>query len=806
MTLPNSKSYLTQHNQRCTISKLTNQIENTGSAAENLIDIIEDISSSVVNQMGAIEKVIKEIENYSVVNDEVNAQTENSKLIADKTMKVAKSGHGATDRSIKAIEDIEISVASVKTEVVSLSKQTLEISKMLKIIKDISQKTNILSLNAQIEAARAGDAGLGFAVVADEVGKLAKSSDKAAEEINNILEKIELGIKTTLEAMKKSNSKVDEGIQITKDTTVVFDNIIKSVDETSGVINEINIALHQQSDSLAQIMGSTQLMDKETKKVIGLSEVALIDVENTKAAINQLSNVGDILTNLSNHIAKLQNNLDSSKNKVVLSTFMNGELRTLDPAISTEAATNLVLQNIHLGLLSMGNNLNALAGIAKSWYVKEDNLTWVFNLRRNVKFHNGRTVNANDVRYSFDRLLSPQLKSPAAWFLFPLEGAEEYYNRKISIFKGVKVVSPYQIELKLKTPYPGFILNLTQPSTAVLAKEEVRKGKFTGCGSFYLSSETDNQYILTAFKDFYGGSPYVDEVHLTYQDDNLEENIVQGKYNFLEIKDMNQVKKIRSSNSSMVVETMDIISSNFAAFNFRSNSIFAQNVEIREAINYAVNKKRIRSEIMLGLVDECRGIFPPSMLNDLTLSGFSYDPQKARMILRKNHFNKISNKLKILIRKSDVNADTQNRKMIDYIIEDLKAVGIECTLIPVPANQYYKTESMEKVDLSIIGWIADTGDMDNFLEPIFNVANFTNFGKYDNPKVLELMKETKKIIIPAKRIEKYKEIQEIILTDVPWLHLYHSKTIVARKSTGIENVRYSPVGKIMFENVMITEE
>ncbi|WP_371802258.1 ABC transporter substrate-binding protein [Candidatus Lokiarchaeum ossiferum] len=802
----NTNSHLSQHNQRCTISKLTNKIENTESAAENLIDIIEDISKSVVNQMGAVEKVIKEIENYSIVNEKVNTQTENSKLIANNTMNVAKSGHGATDRSIKAIKDIETSVGSVRSEVLSLSEQTMEISKMLKIIKDISQKTNILSLNAQIEAARAGDAGRGFAVVADEVGKLAKSSDNAAEEINNILSKIETGIKTTLGAMKESNNKVNEGVQITKDTSAVFDNIIKSVNETSGVINEINFSLHRQSDSLAQIMDSTQIMDGESKKVMSLSEVALIDVENTKAAINQLSNVGDILTTLSNQVEKLENKLNSSQNNIILTTYMAGELRTMDPAVSTEAATNGVLQNMHLGLLTMGNNLNALAGIAKSWYVKEDNLTWVFNLRRNVKFHNGRTVNGNDVKYSFNRLLSPQLNSPAAWFLFPLEGAEEFYNRKTSLFKGIKVVNTYQIELKLKAPYPGFILNLTQPSTAILAKEDIPKGKFTGCGSYYLSSETESQYILAAFKDFYGGLPYVDEIHIIYQDEDLEKNVIQGKYHFLEIKDMNQVKKIRSTNSSMTIETMDIISSNFAAFNFRSNSIFVQDVEIREAINYAVNKKRIISDVMLDLVDECKGIFPPSMLNDRSISGYPFNPQKAKMILRKKNFNKSTNKLKILIRESDVNSDTQNRKIIEYIEEDLKTVGIECSLVPVPAAQYYKPESMAKADIAIIGWIADTGDMDNFLEPIFNVANYTNFGKYDNPKVLELMNEAKMIIIPAKRIEKYKEIQKMLLADVPWLHLYHSKTIVAKKKTGIENVQYSPVGKIMFENVMVTEE
>lgn len=794
---------LYRRNQARTITKLANHVDNTNSTTKNLIDIIESIGKSVITQMSAIRKVITEIENYSVMAEEVQTQTESSKLIAKSTIQVAEEGHSATTQSIRAIRDIENAVIGVKDKVVSLEHETQEISKILTIIKDITQQTNILSLNAAIEAARAGDAGRGFAVVADEVGKLAKKTGDLAEKIGEIVQQIDLRTKETLNAMDRGVEKVDEGVSIANNTSTVFDNIINSVNQTSTFFDEINVSLHQQNQLLNKVLHSTESMDGESQKVMTLSEIALIDAENTKSAIQELASITNNLNEISSKFSSSLETLGQKHQKYILRTFISSELRTLDPAISTEQETNRILQNIHLGLLSAGDKLNVLAGIAKTWFVKEDNVTWVFLLRKNVKFHNGRLVSAKDVKYSFERLLSTTLESPAAWFLFHIKGATDYHSGKTRTVSGIRIINQYQIELELMTPYVGFLLNLAQPTCSILAEEDVRKGKFTGCGSYYLSETTETNYILTANKNFYGGAPYIDEIHLYFKDSNLLDNLISGKYDFLEIKDQTLTKALKSQKSMMQIKTNDVISSNYAVFNFKSTNPLIQDKTIREAINYAINKKRIINEVFFGLFDECRGIFPPSMLNDPSLRGFPHSPQKARLLLQAKKSLLSTHKIKILIREKDLEEKSQNRLILDYIKSDLESVGFSTQYVPVPASKYYSSENLTKMDIMLVGWIADTGDMDNFIEPIINPSNLTNFGKYDNPEVLKNMKSAKELIIPSQRIEKYKQIQNQILADIPWIHLYHSKTIFAVKKTGIKNVNFNPVGKIKFEDIML---
>ncbi|WDC84348.1 ABC transporter substrate-binding protein [Caloramator sp. mosi_1] len=112
--------------------------------------------------------------------------------------------------------------------------------------------------------------------------------------------------------------------------------------------------------------------------------------------------------------------------------------------------------NVHAGLLLPGLGVDIYPGVAKSWYVEEDNLTWIFNLKKGIKFHNGREVTAQDVKYSFERLLSPKLNSPNSWFLFDIEGAAEYNAGKVREVSGIKVLDRYCISLKLKSHIQDF--------------------------------------------------------------------------------------------------------------------------------------------------------------------------------------------------------------------------------------------------------------------------------------------------------------------------------------------------------------
>ena len=137
-----------KHNQKCIVDRIGTKIDETGFAAENLISITHNIAENVEIQMDSIDKVINEISNYSALAEEVFASTENSKQIAEQTLGIAEEGSKAVNNSINAMKEIETSVSTTKNVVNDLNIKSEHINDMLKIIKDIANHTNLLSLNA----------------------------------------------------------------------------------------------------------------------------------------------------------------------------------------------------------------------------------------------------------------------------------------------------------------------------------------------------------------------------------------------------------------------------------------------------------------------------------------------------------------------------------------------------------------------------------------------------------------------------------------------------------------------------------
>ncbi|MHA1584897.1 MAG: ABC transporter substrate-binding protein [Promethearchaeota archaeon] len=791
----NNREDLVFHNQLCTIDKLNKKVEETDNATGNLIRIIGNIFSSVQKQMKAIDKTFNEFKHYSGLVKKLSKDTKNSKKIADNTVDIAKSGQDATTDSIHAIKAIEGSVNNIKEEILNLSQKISEIYNMLNSIKGIAQQTRILSINAAIEAARAGDAGRGFSVVADEVGKLAFQSNQVVENISTILESVEDGISQTSEAMVESVDQVQNGVKVITSTNKTFTNIIGSVEKITDLFSNTIKSLTTQDENLQIIENSNQTLQFESQQVLSMTKLAQMDTQNTKIAMVRLRESTQLLT-------KITSNLQSKRLDNSINTYIPNEVSSWDPVLVIQQDDIRVLSNIHHGLLSAGLTNNILAGLAKTWYVKDDNLTWVFNLRTNARFHNGRIVNATDVKFSFEHLLNPNVKSPGAWLLFPVEGAKEYNEGLSQNISGIQVINKYQISLKLAEPYTGFLLNLAHANCSVIAKEDFTKGKITGCGPFYLKDKTDKFYVLESFKDYFGGTSYLNKIKLFYKDPEFSNHLEENLYDFLFLTDNQNINRMKNK-SDWNVKSVDIIETNYLCFNMNSNSIFVKDKELRDSLKYAINRDRLTKEILGGYATIAKGIFPPTILNDTSLRPYQYNPQKTKAILLRKHFQPQQNKLRILVRES-INGNVGNdEKLAGFIQEDLKAVGIETTLVPVNRKDYYKSDSLMKADMMSIGWIADTGEEHNFLDSIVNPANFANFGDYNNPQVLQLMNIAKALIIPQERKDAYCEIQKLILDDLPFIPIYHTKTIYAVKK-GIENIHVTPTGKFNYDDIILS--
>lgn len=794
----NKETKLLIHNQGCIVEKISNRIEETGFATENLIDIINEISKNIDNQSQSINKVVCEIEEFSALTQQMYASTLDSQKIAQETMASAHEGNLATDKSISAMNEIESSVGYIRTVVKSLSNETAQIDGMLNIIKDITKQTNLLSLNAAIEAARAGEHGRGFAVVADEVSKLAKKSQESVEVISNTISRIKDSIDKTIETMDESSVKVNHGVSIANDTVKVFSKIVETISNSNEITTEINTAIANQTKSLDEIILSTQNMNEVTEKIMSSTEIALMNANYTKSSLHTLSNTSsDLNSTTDNLLSRIQKGDDDT---LTIRTFIDGDVENLDPAMVFDQGSIRILDCINIGLLISGSSSNIMPGVAKSWYVEEDNLTWVFNLRKGAKFHNGKEITAQDVKYSLERLLNPSLKSPNSWFLHPIEGATEYNEGKSKVFSGIKILDRYRISIKLTSPYSGFLLNLAQPCCSILDSEDLKRNKFTGCGPYIIEDKDEQKYIFKAFNEYLGGKAYVERLDFVYNDEKYLENFIDGKYDFLILSGYNTVNELSKFKNKISINKQDVMTTQFAGFNLRKNSIFAKDKTLRKAINYAINKNKIINEVTNNLATESKGVFPPAILDNKHLSGFSYDLNKAKKLLLDSSYN--NEVLKILGTERKSEQKSSRDKIIDYLIEDLNALGVRVEVVRIPSDKYMKAESIEKCDVYFMGWIADTGDPDNYLEPLFNPNNYTNFCGYDNSEVTELMDESKKILNPTRRTEMYKKIQDIIIDDAPWIFLFHPQTVYANRHN-VKNVKINTLNRLRYEDIII---
>jgi ABC-type transport system substrate-binding protein len=788
---------LLKHNQKCIVNRINQKIEDTGFAVENLIALIHNMANEVEMQRESTEKVVDEIGSYSALAEEVFASTENSRLIAEQTIKIAKNGRKASDNSIQAMNEIETAVKNAKRVVNDLSLKSSHINDMLIIIKDIANHTNLLSLNASIEAARAGEAGRGFSVVAKEVKNLAQRSAESAAQISNTISEINHSIEDTISAMNKSMSKVVEGNEIASDTKNVFNEIINAVGNTNNVTEEINAAVSRQTEGLEGIINSTESMNKISEKVMVMVETASLNTGYTKTSLNTLSEVSKSLQIISNKL--LDNLKEAEKNKTSLSTFLSEAPLNYDPQLAIDSQSGQILYNIHSGLLIIGSTGEIMPGLAKSWYVLEDNVTWVFNLRKGAKFHNGREITSEDVKYSYQRLLSSSLKSPNSWLLEQIEGAVEYSKGLKNEVSGIHILDKYRISIKLTGSYSGFLLNLGQYVCSILPKEDIEKGKFTGCGPYAIKKAEEDRCILSAFKDYFGGVAYVDEIIIKFQGNKSASSFINKQCDFITIENKQQIEELSKAKVSNI-QYRSIMATYYVGFNLRSNSIFVRDNEIREAISTAIDKKKIIDEVLCGLGEEAKGPIPPNMIDNGYISDLSYNPRLSREILEKKRNLLGNTNMKILVR--DENEETIYSKITELVIQNLKEVGIQCDLEKVSVDKYHDAKTISRSDLFLSRWISDTGDMDNFLQPMFNPNNVTNFTGYNNPKITEMMNKAKEIINPQKRVEMYKELQKIIVKDKPWVCLYHPQIGYVSKS-GVIGVKISPLGIIRYEDIII---
>lgn len=276
-----ANAYNMQSKLREMISSVKSQAAQVGDMAHSLATSANQIAENVNHESDAVSSMAAAIEELSVSTTHISDQGDSAKRIANNSRSNAEQGAQVVNKTVDGLLSSAQEIRTASNEVSRLGEDASRISDVVKVIKEIADQTNLLALNAAIEAARAGEQGRGFAVVADEVRKLAERTAGATNEINQMSSKIGEVANHALSGMDKVVKTTQQGVGDAETAQVSIKNIQASFGEVSGVIDDIASALVEQTAAANELA-------KSTEKVSQMSE------ENSSSAQHLLSLANDL--------------------------------------------------------------------------------------------------------------------------------------------------------------------------------------------------------------------------------------------------------------------------------------------------------------------------------------------------------------------------------------------------------------------------------------------------------------------------------------------------------------------------------
>ena len=501
------------------------------------------------------------------------------------------------------------------------------------------------------------------------------------------------------------------------------------------------------------------------------------------------------------------------KNPDTIVYYTFGDAKTLDPADAYDSASAEGIFSIYEGLITYkGDDLDTFYPcLATSWDVSEDSMTWVFNLREGVKFSNGNDFTAEDVKYSFDRVLtmnSPE--SGVAWIL----------QQSIDL-DSVKVIDDYTIEINLIEPYGGFLSTIAYTVGFIVDKDYVEehggvvadteneylKLNPMGTGPYMLDHWTRNtELVLVKNPNYWGGwdGKHVDKVVIKYANEAATRILAlkNGDADIAVIPNENLVDL--EDDSGIVIIAYDSFDLVMAQLNTLSdNSMYLANTDVRRALNYAFNYQSAIDDAYVGYMSRVAGAIPSGMpYYDTQNNGvpvYDYDLDEAVSILDNAGFTLNEDEQRFdgtTIRIFYNAGNTERYKMALSFQESLNEIGILSSVIaenwPQLLHRMYTTSDW---DIIFIGWGPDYNDPDDYVFPFVASADIGgdtwNTG-YSNETVDEYLLEAKYSADPNVREDAYKKAFDIYIQDPSMIYI-GQRQYIRPKRDWVQGYYYNPV-------------
>ena len=498
------------------------------------------------------------------------------------------------------------------------------------------------------------------------------------------------------------------------------------------------------------------------------------------------------------------------------------DVATLDPAIGYDWQNWSMIKSLFDGLMDYAPGTTELRpGLAESYDLSEDGLTYTFHLRQGVTFHNGREMTADDVKYSLDRVTDPATQSPGAGFFGSILGYDAAADGSAKGLEGVKVIDPATVQITLSRPDATFLHVMALNFASVVPQEAVDAagGDFgkqpVGTGAFKLADWTIGQKLVFEKNADYWreGVPYLDSVTFEVGQEpivallRLQKGEVDVPGDGIPPAKFTEVMG-DPAQAARVVEGGQL-HTGYITLNVTTPPL--DKLEVRQAINMAINKDRI-VQIINGRAKPANQPLPPSMPGYSTdYKGYAYDVEGAKKLLADAGLaDGFETELYVM------NTDP-NPRIAQAIQQDLSEIGIKASIKSLAQANVIEAGGAGTAPMIWSGgmaWIADFPDPSNFYGPILGCAGAVeggwNWSKYCNEAVDADAVKADSFNDPADpaRLALWSEVYQKVMADAPWVPVFNEEryTMKSERMGGADNLYVDPVSiPVNYDYVYVTE-
>jgi peptide/nickel transport system substrate-binding protein len=453
------------------------------------------------------------------------------------------------------------------------------------------------------------------------------------------------------------------------------------------------------------------------------------------------------------------------------------------------------LNKIYSHLVTYDVGYTELMGdLAETWEVSDDNLTWTFNLRKDVKWHDGSDFTADDVAFSIEVCLDPKAGGcTQASQLAAVKGGKDYVDGNATSISGLEVVDPTTIKITTETPNAALADTLAETyilqkaSLGVVPREEVGKGdywttKAIGTGPFKLVKHEAGQFVEVArFDDYFRGAPLLEKLIRREFKDPATALLAfdKGEIDFAYVT-ADEVERESQNTNAIVIPGPSQVD-NAITMNPAKNAAFG-NPKFKQAVLYAINRQAIVENLYRGAAKPVSCLYGNPNYTPADINPYAYDPEKAKALLQEAGIDPAS--FGTVVMDTYYN-DQLSLDVMTAFQQDLAEIGLKIEIQqmdgPSWTKRYYEDGASE---MSFIGG-ANGADGHRAYQYYHSTALWPKGGnnyKFSNPELDKLLEQGVAEMDATKRPAIYQQACTIMSQDLPWVFMW-------------ETVRYGIVAK-----------